>query len=197
MRPVSAASTLAFMCAALWLTGCMATDTLGTTDPVSPGLDADAASVDGLIVGHRLMASDEPELALRAYYRAAGNLGLNVDVLSALGSANLKLGRIGQAETLLRQALEEDEEFVPALNNLGAVLMEQGEYGEARRVFQQAFALDSGRTDAIRENLRLAIARMESSVYAVENNQDRLDLIRRGPGVYELLASSGQSRPSR
>jgi Flp pilus assembly protein TadD len=169
----------------------MPSGTLPTTDPERPGLDTDAASVDGLIVGHRLMASNEPELALRAYYRAAGELGLNVDVLSALGSANLRLGRIGQAETLLRQALDEDEEFVPALNNLGVVLMEQGEYGEARRVFQQAFALDSGRSDAIRDNLRLAIARMESSVYGVENNQDRLDLIRRGPGVYELLASSG------
>jgi hypothetical protein len=41
----------------------------------SPGIDTDAASVDGLIVGHRLMASNEPELALRAYYRAAGELG--------------------------------------------------------------------------------------------------------------------------
>jgi hypothetical protein len=86
---------------------------------------------------------------------------------------------------------------VPALNNLGVVLMERREYGEARRVFQQAFALDSGRTDAIRENLRLAIARMENSVYVVENNEDRFDLIRRGPGVYELLTSSGQTRPSR
>ncbi|MFW5654525.1 MAG: tetratricopeptide repeat protein [Roseicyclus sp.] len=191
IRPHAAAPVAAMLCAFLGLAGCMSTDTLGTTDPMSPGLDAGATSVDGLIVGHRLMASDEPELALRAYYRAAGELGLNVDVLSALGSANLRLGRIGQAEALLRQAIEEDETFVPALNNLGVVLMERGEYGEAKRVFQQAFALDSGRTDAIRDNLRLAIARMESSVYGVENNQDRLDLIRRGPGVYELLASSG------
>jgi hypothetical protein len=61
--------------------------------PARPGIDTEAESVDGLIVGHRLMASDEPELALRAYYRAAGELGLNADVLSALGSANLKLGR--------------------------------------------------------------------------------------------------------
>jgi Flp pilus assembly protein TadD len=158
---------------------------------VAPGLDPDAESVDGLIVGHRLMDAGEYELALRAYYRAAGNLGLNLDVLSALGSANLKLGRIGQAETLLRQALDEDERFVPALNNLGVVLMERGEYGEARRVFQQAFALDSGRTDAIRENLRLAIARQEEAVYVEGNNEFRFDLIRRGPGVYELLARSG------
>jgi Flp pilus assembly protein TadD len=70
----------------------------------------------------------------------------------------------------LRQALDEEEDFVPALNNLGVVLMERREYGEARRVFQQAFALDSGQTDAIRENLRLAIARMENSVYLDDNN---------------------------
>jgi len=164
---------------------------LSETDPAQPGIDISEESVDGLIVGHRLMASDEPELALRAYYRAAGELGLNVDVLSAIGSANLKLGRIGQAEATLRQALDQDDEFVPALNNLGVVLMEQQEYGEARRVFQQAFALDSGQTDAIRENLRLAIARMENSVYDGANNQDQLDLIRRGPGVYELLSRTG------
>lgn len=174
------------------LAGCTpALGPLSNTDPVQPGLDTRGESVDGLIVGHRLMASDEPELALRAYYRAAADLGLNVDVLSAVGSANLKLGRIGQAETVLRQALEEDPEFVPALNNLGVVLMEKQEYGEAMLVFRQAFALDSGRTDAIRENLRLAIARMEDSVYAAPEQEDDFDLIRRGPGVYELLASSG------
>jgi tetratricopeptide (TPR) repeat protein len=187
MRHVPATLVIAVFLTA----GCLPADPPIGTDPVAPGLDPAAESVDGLIVGHRLMDSGEYELALKAYYRAAGELGLNVDVLSAIGSANLKLGRIGQAETLLRQAIEEDEEFVPALNNLGVVLMEQGEYGEARRLFQIAFALDSGRSDAIRENLRLAIARMEESVYDEDNNESRFDLIRRGPGVYELLAASG------
>jgi tetratricopeptide (TPR) repeat protein len=151
----------------------------------------EAESVDGLIVGHRLMASDEPELALRAYYRAAGELGLNADVLSALGlrepqARPYRTGR-GASETGARRG----RGFRPALNNLGVVLMERREYGEARRVFQQAFALDSGRTDAIRENLRLAIARMEDSVYDGDNNERQLDLIRRGPGVYELLSTAG------
>lgn len=181
---------LAIVCL-LTIQGCTPAGILPGTDPAAPGIDTSEDSVDGLIVGHRLMEAEEYELALRAYYRAAGNLGLNVDVLSALGSANLQLGRIGQAEALLRQALDQDEEFVPALNNLGVVLMEQGEYGEARRVFQSAFALDSGRTDAIRENLRLAIARMEEAVYSGPNNNDRFDLIRRGPGVYELLTRTG------
>ena len=80
----------------------------------APGLDKRGDSVDGLTVGHRLMGAGEYELALKAYYRAAVDLGLNVDVLSALGSANLKLGRLGQAEDLLRQAVKKDETFAPA-----------------------------------------------------------------------------------
>jgi len=196
MRHAPVLRSFLICCCTALVAGCMPTSFLSGTDaavsdPLRPGIDPGAASVDGLIVGHRLMASNEPELALRAYYRAAGELGLNADVLSALGSANLKLGRIGQAEALLRQALDEEEDFVPALNNLGVVLMEQREYGEARRVFQKAFALDSGRTDAIRENLRLAIARMQDTVYDAANNERQLDLIRRGPGVYELLSTSG------
>ncbi len=83
-------------------------------------------AVDGLIVGHRLMASGEYEVALRAYTRAAVSKGLNVDVLSALGSANLKLGRLGQAKQLLKKAVEKDDTFVPAWNNLGVVLSNEG-----------------------------------------------------------------------
>lgn len=160
----------------------------GGVTPPATDIDAETG-VDGLLVGHRLMTAGEYDLALRAYYRAGAEQGTTVDVLSALGSANLRLGRIGQAETLLRQALEEEPDFVPALNNLGVVLMEQGEYGEARRVFRHAFAADSGATEAIRENLRLAIARQENAVYTEDNDENRLGLIRRGPGSFELLAT--------
>ncbi|HBD89149.1 MAG TPA: tetratricopeptide repeat protein, partial [Gemmobacter sp.] len=98
------------------------------------------------------MAAGEPELALKAYYRAAAEQGIDADVLSSIGSANLALGRLGQAEQMLRRALERDPVFVPALNNLGVVLMERGRAPEAKLVFQQAYALDSGTSDAIREN---------------------------------------------
>jgi len=78
-------------------------------NPYAPtGHPTHKASVDGLVVGNRLMAAGEYELALKAYYRAAGKLGLNADIYSALGSANLKLGRLGQAEKLLRQAVDAD-----------------------------------------------------------------------------------------
>lgn len=176
------------------LSACGGTSQDGQLDPLPQELEIAAPpgtvvlqdGVDQILVGDRLMDAGEPELALRAYYRAAAATGINAEVVTAIGAANLALGRIGQAETQFRDALDLDERFIPAWNNLGVSLMEQGDYGEARRVFEHAFALDSGRSDAIRDNLRLAIARMENNVYTEPNNQNGLGLIRRGGGVYEL-----------
>ena len=167
------------------LMGCMNSGSVTRNAPL--GVDTHGQAVDGLIVGHRLMEAGEYELALKAYYRAAGTHGLNVDTLSAIGSANLALGRLGQAEKVLRRALEVDPTFVPALNNLGVVLTEKGNYGEARLVFQQAFAQDSGQTDSIRENLKLAIAKSESSVYDTPQEEGEFQLVRRDKGQYVLL----------
>lgn len=155
-----------------------------------PAANAHERGVDGLLVGHRLMEAGEYDLALKAYLRAAAEEGINVDVLSAIGSANLKLDRLGQAEQILRRAVELDPSFVPAQNNLGVVLMERGKIGEARVVFQQAFALDSGQTDSIRENLKLAIARSEKPVYSESEDgpeEPKYNLMRRGTGEYVLL----------
>ena len=154
----------------------------------APGVQGGADSVDGLIVGHRLMASGEYRLALKAYQRAAADHGMNVDVLSAIGSADLALGRLGQAERILRQATDADDTFVPAWNNLGVVLMEKGEIAEAARVFRVAFALDNGNSPQIRENLRLALAKMENPAYSEDNNDD-FSLVRRGAGDYLLLST--------
>ncbi len=137
------------------------------------------------------MEAGEYELALKAYLRAASEQGINADVLSAIGSADLKLGRLGQAEQILRRALELEPDFVPALNNLGVVLMEQGKVGEAKLVFQAAFGLDSGQSDSIRENLRLAIAQMETSVYGDPEQpieEPVFKLVRRGESDYVLLS---------
>lgn len=154
--------------------------------PFAPAGRTDLSqSVDGLIVGHRLMAAGEYDLAIEAYSRAAADQGMTVDVLSAVGSANLRLGRLGQAESFLRRAVKEDESFPPAWNNLGVVLMEKGEYGEAARVFRVAFALDSGESDEIRDNLRVALAKIENPAYSEPDNQ--FALVRRGTGSYLLL----------
>lgn len=163
---------------------------LSNPDNAPPAADGSRQAQDGLMVGHRLMEAGEYELALKAYLRAASEQGINADVLSAIGSANLKLERLGQAEQVLREALAIEPEFVPALNNLGVVLMEKGEYGEAKLVFQQAFAADSGQTDSIRENLQLAIALLEGTVYGdpeMPAEEPVFDLLRQDDGTTVLL----------
>ena len=151
----------------------------------APGV-AGASDIDGLLVGHRLMSAGEYELALKAYTRAASQQGLNVDTLSALGSANLRLGRLGQAERLLRHATEQDPSFPAAWNNLGVILMEQEKISEAAQVFRRAFATDNGNSEQIKENLRISLAQISDPTYDPSQNQD-VKLVRRGTGDFVLL----------
>lgn len=157
-------------------------------DGLAGGAVSAAEDVDGLVVGHRLMEAGEYELALRAYYRSIAEQGPSVDALSAIGSANLRLGRLGQAEQILRRAIEFQPDFVPALNNLGVVMVEKRDWGQAAYLFRTAFALDSGRSEEIRQNLRLALANLENSGYTAENNNN-FALVRRGNGRFLLLAT--------
>ena len=171
--------------------GCAGTDTLATSkNPVyAPAVDPRGDAVDGLIVGHRLMAAGEAELALEAYTRAAGEQGLTTDVLTGLGTANLKLGRLNQAERLLRRAAEAEPDWPEVWNNLGVVLMEQGKTAEAEQIFRRAFALDNGDSAAIRDNLRLALQKLDEATYS-NSQQEEFRLIRRGSGDF-LLSQTG------
>jgi Flp pilus assembly protein TadD len=151
--------------------------------PWAPGVDHRKSAESGLIVGHRLMAAGQYELALDAFTRAALDEGMTGEVLSSMGSANLGLGRLGQAETLLRRAVEAEPEWPEALNNLGITLMERGKYAEAEQYLRRAYALDNGESDAIQQNLRLAIAKMENPANT-EDNQEEFKLVQSGGGVY-------------
>lgn len=131
----------------------------------APGFAEGAEGADPIETGHRLMEAGQFQLALDAYMRAAAREGLTVDTLAGMGSANLRLGRLGQAEDLLRRAVALDPMFVPAWNNLGVLLMEQEKWGEASEVFRRAYAADSGSSDTIRDNLRLSLARKEDPFY--------------------------------
>lgn len=154
----------------------------------APGV-AGSSDIDGLLIGHRLMSAGEYELALRAYTSAAAQQGLNVDTLSALGSANLKLGRLNQAEQLLRRAVDEDPAFAAAWNNLGVILMERGKIAEAAQVFRRAFATDNGDSDEIRDNLRLALAKLDDPFNTTEQENEPFQLVRRGAGDFVLLST--------
>ncbi len=164
--------------------GPMANTHVGVAPP--RGTVSVTQAVDGLIVGHRLMAAGEFQLALDAYTRAVVKHGLTVDVLSAIGSANMRLGRLNQAETFLQRAVEKDPNFVPAWNNLGVTQINSGQYIKARASFQRAFALDNGESEDIRQNLILAIRLATAASAEIPEDYNFL-LVRRGNGRYLLL----------
>ncbi|KAA9005716.1 tetratricopeptide repeat protein [Histidinibacterium aquaticum] len=159
----------------------------GEADRVyAPGLAQRGDTEDQLVVGHRLMAAGQYELALDAFTRAAGDQGFNADTLSALGSANLRLGRLNQAEDLLRRAVEEEPDFAEAWNNLGVILMEQGQTGEAAQIFRRAFATSNGESLVIRDNLRLALAKLDDPGYSDSEDTSDFRLVQRGGGQFLL-----------
>lgn len=141
--------------------------------------------------GHALMARGDYEGALASYQRALVRGGVTADAQSAIGSANLRLGRIGQAERWLRAAVAHDPDYAAAWNNLGVVLVEQGDYPEASLAFRRAFALVNGDSEEIRQNLRLALAKSENPSYDGAENRE-YELVRRGSGSYVLLPTPGQ-----
>jgi Flp pilus assembly protein TadD len=181
MTRINAILALLAATSVVLLGGCAGTG--AQRSPYAPGIAKNGTAVDAATVGHRLIDAGEYEMAIKAFSRAALDDGMTSEVLLGLGSAYLGLGRVGQAEQLLRDAIEKDERSPEAWNNLGVTLMEQGEIAEAEQVFRRAYALDNGESDSIRDNLRLALAKQEDSVYAEENEQ-QYKLVRRGSSDY-------------
>lgn len=151
--------------------------------PYAPGIARGGEAVDALLVGHRLMAAGEYELAIGAYSRAALERGMTADVLAGIGTAHLKLGRLQTAERTLRRALDQNDRAPEIWNNLGVALMEKDDRAEAVEVFRRAYALDNGQSDSIRDNLRLALEKFENPGYAVAETQN-YKLVRRGSSDY-------------
>ena len=85
----------------------------------------------------------------------------------------------------MRRAVEADDEFPAAWNNLGVVLMERGKTAEAEQVFRRAYALDNGESDAIRDNLRLALAKSKNPANVAPDNNE-YKLVQRGEGDFLL-----------
>lgn len=167
------------------LVGCAGADRL-PDDPWAPGVDLRKESADPLLAGHRLMAAGEYQLAYESFTRAAVDEGLTAEILSSLGSANLGLGRLGQAEELLRLAVEEEPDWPESLNNLGVILLERQKTAEAAQYLRRAVALNNGESDAIRENLRLALAKLDADQHNTPNEIEPYKLVQRGGGSYLL-----------
>lgn len=153
--------------------------------PHAPGVNPRGKAVDGEIVGGRLLEAGEYALATDAFTRAALDKGMTPEILTGLGTAALGQGRLGQAETVLRRAVDADPSYPAAWNNLGVVLMERGMYPEAEQMFRRAFAADAGRNTSIRENLINATAKVENPIKTGQG-QVNYTLVRQGGGSWRL-----------
>lgn len=181
VRPFTQAMALLGIMA---LSGCAQALGARGDDVFAPGVDRMATPEDGVEVGHRLINAGEYELALKSFSRAALDRGeTDAEILLGMGTANLGLGRLNQAERLLRIALEKEGDWPELHNNLGVVMMEKGEPREAARIFHRAYALDNGDSDEIRDNLRLALSRTRSPDTVPDEDND-YKLVRRGTGDY-------------
>ena len=181
---------VALVAALLVLSGCNSANfKLGNNERVGPSAPLGTPrgqSVDGMTVGDRLMEAGEYELAVNAYRRSAAEDGITAETLSAMGSANLRLGRLHQSKTLLDRALELDDKSVSAWNNLGVVLMNLNEAQQARSAFRVAFGLDNGDSDLIRDNLILSEKLLREQAIAESDLAD-FRLVRYGNGQYYLV----------
>ena len=110
-----------------------------------------------MVEGRLKLAMGDYEPASRAFTYATIKRPEDAIAEGYLGESLYRLGRLKQAEPHLRRAVELDPALVPAWNNLGLVLLDTGRNREAVRVLRRAYALDSGRTDAIRMNLTRAM----------------------------------------
>ncbi len=162
------------------------TETGQSGDLEAPGLDPKGSAANEIEVGNRLMQAGEYELALKSFARAALDQGMTPQILTSMGTANLGLRRLGQAEDLLRRAVKDDPNWPAPWNNLGVLLVEIGEYPEAAQVFKRAYALDNGESDAIRDNLRLALAKMDNPVNIPPEEQEEYELEQLGDGQFRL-----------
>lgn len=153
----------------------------------APGVDLQAEAVNQVETGHRLLAAGQYELAISAFNRAALDRGkIDSEILSGLGSANLGLGRLGQAESLMRRVVKEEDALPEDWNNLGVILMEAGKTQEAVEVFRRAFAMDNGESVAIRDNLRTAIEKTEISTADAVNIEGNYKLVRHGSSEFVI-----------
>lgn len=186
MMHLQGARLLLFVLTSTALTACSAGGLRTPTDsPFAPPPVAGETGEDPLIVGYRLAAAGEPELALTSFRRAAAEQGLTTEIISAIGSANLDLGRLGQAEALLRRATSADDATPQDWNNLGVILMERGETAEATQVFRKAFALDNGKSTHIRQNLTIALANLENAEYDPSQDDD-YKVVRKGSNTFQI-----------
>ncbi|EHJ14581.1 hypothetical protein CWATWH0003_0748 [Crocosphaera watsonii WH 0003] len=111
-------------------------------------------------------------------------LEIKADVPSAqfdLGNAYFKLGRMAEAIAVYQKAVAQQEEFWPAVNNIGLIKYEQGNISSAIEHWQKALEIDEEQAEPI---LALGVA-----LYIQGQKEEGLKL---GEAALELDSNYGE-----
>jgi predicted O-linked N-acetylglucosamine transferase (SPINDLY family) len=160
-------------------------------------------------LAHRLLARDpahaEALHVLGAMAYGAGDVAAaaallarapaQADILSDLGVMQRRLGDPVAAEQTLRRALALNPDLVPALGNLGNVLLDLGRADDAVAALQQAIALAPGQ-HWLRRSVALAMLARQDVVGAEAQLRQALAMAPDDPELHEtlgaLLSQSGR-----
>ena len=140
-----------------------------------------------LDLGRNLLKQNRIDLARDAFIRSLRLEGVTAAALTGAGIAAEKQGLLNEARSFFEKARAEAPDSVLAHNNLGAVHYRLGEYHAAKRAFQAAFALSSGKNSIAAQNLGLAELAIERDAEinpTLARNPIRLQ--RLGSGAYIL-----------
>ena len=121
--------------------------------------------------------------AIQSFQTALKYAPNNATLHYNIGLSYQILGQIGPAIRSYQETVSMNAHLPEAWNNLGVVLNEQGKYAEAAETFKRAYALDNGASDAIRDNLRKAMEKLDDPGYT-EDNAPEYSLVRGGRDSY-------------
>jgi Tfp pilus assembly protein PilF len=150
------------MASALALAGC-------AMPPMDAGLEPPreqrpAAGESYLALGSRLLAQNEPALAMKAFNVSLSAEGISAEAMTGAGVAAARQGLLTTARRYFENARDLAPGSATAHNNLGVVLFWLRDYDAAAAAFRSALALPGGDSEAVRRNLartEAALARLE------------------------------------
>lgn len=168
----------------LMLAGCQMTGQSVTLEPADPLPQPRSSYLD---LGRTLLQQNRVDLARDAFIRSLRTEGITPEALTGAGIAAERQGLLGEARKFFIQAREKAPESVMAHNNLGAVHYRLNEFHAAKRAFQAAFALSSGKNEIAAKNLGLAELAIQREAEANPSlARNPIQLQRLGTGAYKL-----------
>lgn len=138
-------------------------------------------------VGIKLLAANQPEMALNAFHRSLRADGPTAAALTGAAVANVRIGRATNALRLLEAAVTVDPNSIVARNNLGVVLYDRGEYAASLSHLEHAYELTGGTDRSVADNLGIVQYALANSVSEKsEVDEANYEVIQYGHGVYRL-----------